>query len=648
MSEQKQFLEVVSRDVAWQRFESAVNLHPIGEESVALSESLGRILSRDVHSRVNVPSFDRSNFDGFAVRAIDTAGATEEKPVKLALLDERLLPSVVPTQPVSTGSASLIATGAMLPRGSDAVVMVEYSDVIGEHVEIRHSVAPGTGVSFAGSDISHRETVLRQGDLLTSRETGVLAAIGETEIEVWQRPKVAVISTGNEIISPEKAMQPGLVYDSNSRVIADAVRELGADPIEMGIVNDDADLLASMLEQALDVADVVLFTGGTSKGEGDLCYQVVKLLDDPGIVAHGVALKPGKPICLAVTSGKPVVVLPGFPTSAIFTFHEFVAPVIRRLQGRSAPRTNLITARLANKVISEVGRTEYLLVRLVETASQRETIADFSAYPMGKGSGSVTTFSQADGFVTIERHQELIDEGEPVQVTMLGRELPIAQLVVIGSHCIGLDFLLSEMQRLGYRSKLITVGSTAGLQAAKDQHCDLAGIHLLDPETNCYNEPFVTDGLELLKGYTRRQGLVYRKDDPSFPLDKPQSMIDRVKLDPTCVMLNRNSGSGTRILIDQLLAGTRPEGYANQAKNHHAIVAAVEQGRADWGIAIEPAVQSDTLAFIPVMEESFDFVIPASRSSMPAVMAFRELLASPTAINALRRLGFGVGSVKSC
>ena len=228
----------------------------------------------------------------------------------------------------------------MVPRGADAVVMVEHAEARGCELRIARAVTAGSGISFAGTDITAGETVLRQGTLLTSRDTGVLAAIGVANVDVWRKPIVAILSTGDEIIAPGEPMQPAKVYDSNAQVLADAVRELGGEPLRLGITHDDVAALRERLRHALEFADIVLLSGGTSKGAGDVSYRVVAELDDPGIVAHGVALKPGKPICLAATGGRAVVVLPGFPTSAIFTFHEFVAPVIRLLAGRGSRGTN--------------------------------------------------------------------------------------------------------------------------------------------------------------------------------------------------------------------------------------------------------------------------------------------------------------------
>ena len=479
MSEQEQFLQVLDRDEAEQRFRAAIDLKPLGSEIVPLDRALGRVLAADVVSPVDVPSFDRSNVDGFAVIAEDTFGASEEVPRSVVLEEEEIHTGIVPATIIHPGKAVLIATGGMVPRGADAVVMVEHTDTRDRELRISRAVTAGSGVSFAGTDITTGETVLREGRLLTSRDTGVLAAIGIAKVTVWRKPIVAILSTGDEIIAPGEPMQPAKVYDSNAQVLADAVRELGGQPVRLGITHDDVAALREKLHHALKVADVVLLSGGTSKGAGDVSYRVVAELNDPGIVAHGVALKPGKPICLAAAGRRAVVVLPGFPTSAIFTFHEFVAPVIRLLAGRGSEERTVVPARLAVKVNSEIGRTEYLLVGLVDVAEEgRET--SLAAYPMGQGSGSVTTFSRADGFATIGRHEEIIEAGTIVNVQLLGRDLQLADLVVIGSHCIALDYLLGELQRNGARSKFLAVGSTAGLDAAKRGECDLAGVHLLD------------------------------------------------------------------------------------------------------------------------------------------------------------------------
>jgi len=631
---QQQFLNVIDRDEAEKRFHAALSLKPLGRETIPLVEALGRVLAGDVIAKVDVPSFDRSNYDGFAVRAADLTGAHEETPRIVRLLDETIAAGAQPRGQVGAGEAMTIATGAMVPRGADAIVMIEHTDAVASELYVRKSVAPGFGIAFAGTDVSAGETVLRGSTLLTSRETGVLAAIGELNASVWRRPIVAILSTGDELIAPGQTMQPALVFDSNAQILADAVREAGGEPRQLGIVRDDVDRLRNKLRAALEDADLVLLSGGTSKGQGDLCYHVVAELTDPGILVHGVALKPGKPICLAASAQKPVVILPGFPTSAVFTFHEFVAPVIRLFAGRPRQQRSTLSATMAVQVNSEIGRTEYVLVGLVDGPT------GLTAYPMGKGSGSVTTFSCADGFVAVDRHTEIVSAGETVVVQQIGRDLRLADLVIIGSHCTGLDWMVSELARRGLTTKFLAVGSTAGLEAAKRGECDLAGVHLLDPATGQYNHSFATDDVELLPGYGRRQGIVFRAEDSRFEGRLVNEILALVTGDKSCLMVNRNQGSGTRVLIDLLLAGAQPAGYQVQARSHNAVAAAVAQGRADWGIAIESVATANRLTFVSCQDEQFDFVIPRRRRRRPAVEAFCRLLAEQATTRQLRQMGF--------
>jgi len=652
MREQEQFLQVLDRDEADRRFRAAVDLSPRGIERIGLDAALSRVLASDVVAPVDVPSFDRANVDGFAVIAEDTFGASEEVPRRVQLADEVIHTGIVPATIVRRGLAVTVATGGMVPRGADAVVMVEHADLesaagpakAGHYVLIRRAVNAGSGVSFAGTDITAGETVLRRGQILTSRDTGVLAAIGVGAVDVYRKPVVAILSTGDEIIAPGTPMRPAGIYDSNAQVLSDAVRELGGEPRRLGIVPDDIDRLRGNVREAIEIADIVLLSGGTSKGAGDVSYRVVAELTDPGIVAHGVALKPGKPICLAATRGRPVVVLPGFPTSAIFTFHEFVAPVLSAMAGRTHEARTRVQARLAVKVNSEIGRTEYLLVGLVDASDVVSGLSRTSlvAYPMGQGSGSVTTFSRADGFTTIDRHEEIVPAGTIVTVQLLGRELQLADLVVIGSHCIGLDFLLGELHTIGIRSKFLAVGSLAGLEAAKRGECDVAGIHLLDAQSGEYNRPFLTPSLELIPGYGRLQGIVFRTGDGRFDGRSAANAMAEAIADESCVMVNRNSGSGTRALIDRLLGGAKPTGYAVQPRNHNAVAAAVVQQRADWGVTLDTIARNAGLGFIPVQHEQYDFVVPKTRVERPGVKAFIERLANPSTRDALARLGMKV------
>jgi putative molybdopterin biosynthesis protein len=635
---QEQFLEVVDRDEAEARFRHHLRLEPLGAQSVPLAAALGRILAQDVTAGTDVPGFDRASVDGFAVQAADTAAAADERPRLLRLNGEILTPGSAPRIMVMPGTASVIATGGMVPRGADAVVMVEHTETRERDgalfVEIRRAAAPGQFIQPAGFDIARGESVLRAGQALTSREIGALAAIGSAEVCAWRQPEVAIFSTGDELAAPGAPLPPGGIYDSNGAILAAAVAEAGGVPVPLGIAPDDETAIAALLDRAL-AHDVVLLSGGTSKGAGDIAYQVVRnRLDPPGIVVHGAALKPGKPICLAVSGTKPVVILPGFPTSAIFTFHEFVAPVIGALAGRPPLRQESVAARLPTRISSERGRTEYVMVSLVEGED-----GGLAAYPTAKGSGAVTAFGQADGFFAVMPHAEIVPAGTEVTVTLIGAGHRLPDLVVIGSQCVGLDMLLGHLVREGLAVKALAVGSMGGLAAARRGECDIAGIHLMDAETGEYNRPFLDDGLALVPGYRRLQGIVFRAGDGRFAGRSAEAAIAAAS-DPDCLMINRNTGSGTRILIDRLLKGAHPAGYAHQTKSHNAVALAVAQGRADWGVAIATVARQYGLGFLPLQPEHYDFVVPKARLSRPPVRRFLALLQEPAVRAALAELGF--------
>jgi putative molybdopterin biosynthesis protein len=638
-AQQEQFLEVVDRDEAIARLHRHLDLTPLGKESAALSQAVGRVLAADVVSSVDVPGFDRSNVDGFAVRAADTAGATATEPRVLTLNAEVLTPGVEPDLAVLPGTATVIATGGMIPRGADAVLMVEHTDFDEAGVlRVVRPAVPGQLIAFAGSDLARGETVLRRGRLLTSREIGMLAAVGLARLEVWRRPKVAVLSTGDEIVAPGAGLRPGAVYDSNAAVIAAAVEELGGEPVPLGIVPDDEKALERALRAALEQTDLVILSGGTSKGAGDVSHRVVARLGEPGILVHGVALKPGKPLCMAVVGAKPVVVLPGFPTSAMFTFEEFVAPLIRVYGGRTVEPAEIAEATLATRVPSELGRTEYVMVSLVSMPGEEGALA---AYPTAKGSGAVTAFAQADGFFAIPQLADGVPAGAMVAVRRLGAGSRPADLVVIGSHCTGLDHLLGRLEEEGLLVKALNVGSMGGLAAAKRGECDVAGVHLLDPDSGIYNTPFLTPSLELVPGYRRMQGIVFRRGDERFEgAASAEVAVAAAVADERIVMVNRNAGSGTRILIDRLLAGAKPAGYWAQPKSHGAVAAAVAQGRADWGVAISTVAAIYDLAFLPLVMEHYDLVVPRARRGRAPVQRLVDLLASDVGRDMLRRLGF--------
>ena len=591
-----------------------------------------------LYGAVDVPGFDRSNVDGFAVRAADLAGTRADAPCRLRLNTEVLTPGKVPAQPVEPGTATVIATGGMIPRGADAVVMVENTEPVPMDgmpgIEVRQAVPPGAAISVAGSDIGAGETVLRAGTQLGSREIAVLAAIGAGSVSVFRRPRIAILSTGDELVAPGTAIARGQIYDSNGPMLAAAVEELGCEAIALGIVADERAAMEAIVDRAVAEADAVLLSGGTSKGAGDLAFHAIARFTDPGIVVHGVALKPGKPLCLAVTGGKPVAILPGFPTSATFTFQEFVAPVLRILAGLPPLKRQSLTASLAVRQISEFGRTNYTLVSLAEKPE-----GGFAAYPIGKGSGAVTAFAMADGFFAIPADMEGMAAGTRVEITCIGSQRDPAGLTIIGSHCLGLDYLVGRLVREGIAAKVLAVGSTGGLSAARRGECDIAGIHLMDPQTGVYNRPFMDETLRLIPGYNRLQGIVFRAEDARFAGRSAEAAL-AAALEPGCLMINRNAGSGTRILIDLLLAGRKPEGYSHQTKSHNAVAAAVLQGRADWGIAIETVAQRYGLGFIPLQPERYDFVIPAATAERETVKRFITLLEQADVQADLKAMGF--------
>jgi putative molybdopterin biosynthesis protein len=633
---QEQFLEVVSAEEAVARFARHIELTPLPGETVKLAAALGRVLSQDVAAPIDVPPFDRSNVDGFALRAADSTGASDAAPVRLRLNSEVIVCGHAPTMEVAPGCAATIATGGVLPRGADAVAMVEHTDLVEDAmpaIDLRRAVAPGQFVSYAGSDIARGEVVLRRGTHVGSREIGMLAACGIATVEVVRKPNVAVLSTGDELVAPGEALQPAEVYDSNSAIIAAAVTEAGGEPIVLGVVADDEVALERVIKNALACCDLVLLSGGTSKGAGDLSHRVVSRLGAPGILVHGVALKPGKPLCLAVAAGKPLVVLPGFPTSAIFTFHAFVAPVIRARAGLPPQAARTVEAQLPVRIASELGRKEFVLVALV--AGEHGPIA----FPIPKGSGAVTAFSQADGFLEIDALASALDAGAHARVTLIGQAAEMPDLVIMGSHCVALDVVIGALSARGLSTRVLAVGSMGGVAAAGRGECDLAPVHLLDSAGTTYNTHLERPGLSLVKGWQRMQGFVFRPGDNRFAGLTPADAVKAALADPGCLMVNRNAGAGTRILIDQLLQGARPPGYSNQPRSHNAVAAAVAQGRADWGIAIETVAGLYGLGFLSLMPEDYDFLLVAHRADRPAVAAFLAALRDPAVRERIAALG---------
>ncbi|MCK1295353.1 molybdopterin biosynthesis protein [Bradyrhizobium sp. 30] len=633
--EQEQFLKILSREEALARFEAALFPRAIPSERRKLAAALGASLAEDITAPIDVPPFDRSNVDGFAVRSADLATAGEGAQVRLGLNGETIHCGTVPALQVAAGTATPIATGGPLPRGADAVVMVEHTQPAGSAtIDVRRAASPGQFISYAGSDIARGEALLRAGTIVGSREVGMLAACGLAEVSVVRKPRVAVISTGDELVQPGEVLAPAAIYDTNGAIVTAAIDENGGEAVFLGAIPDDEAQLEAAMRRALADADMLVLSGGTSKGAGDLSHRIIGRLGQPGIIAHGIALKPGKPLCLAVCDGKPVVILPGFPTSAMFTFHDMIMPVLRKMAGLPPRSDAKVNATVPVRIASELGRTEFVMVSLVEGKD------GLIAYPSGKGSGAITSFAQADGFLRIDALADQMPAGTEAEVTLFTPHVRVPDLVIVGSHCTGLDLVTAQLAHAGLTVRSIAVGSLGGLAAARRGECDLAPIHLFDDKSETYNAPYLVEGLELVPGWRRMQGIVFRKGDKRFEGHSAKDAVVAALADPSCIMVNRNQGAGTRILIDRLLGGARPEGYWNQPRSHNAVAAAVAQHRADWGMTIAPVAKAVGLGFIPLAEEHYDFALVTARKQRPAVRAFLDALGSDEARAALERAGF--------
>jgi len=383
------------------------------EVEVLLDEAAGQVLAEDVFSRINVPPFDRAAFDGYAVRAVDTFGAGEESPIELMQVGN-VRAGEWPKIKIRRGQCTKIDTGAPVPKGANAVVMLEHSTARAKAVRVFRAVAPGENIAKRGSEIKRGTKVLKAGEMITPQTLGTIAAIGRKRVKVYSPPKVAVISSGVELVAAGSPLKRGKIYDVNGPAICRAVELCGGEASYLGVARDEFRSLATLLKRGLTTCDVVVLSGGSSAGAGDIAPSVVNGLGNPGVLVHGLALRPGKPTFLAVVQGKPIFGLPGYPVSALMVFDQLVVPYLRRLGGLPQVERAKVRAKLASKILSARGRRELVPVKLVQKWQK------IYAEPILKGSGAITSLSLADGYIDVPLEREIVGKGEAVEVILFG------------------------------------------------------------------------------------------------------------------------------------------------------------------------------------------------------------------------------------
>jgi putative molybdopterin biosynthesis protein len=405
------FRKLLTLDEAKHVIQQYFKPKPLGVETISLLDAYNRILAENVTATLDIPPFNRSTVDGYAVKAEDTFGADENKPIKLKICGT-VNAGEPPKTTVTRGKSTEIVTGAPMPDGADAVVMVEHTERSDNDLYVYGAVSTDENIMKAGADIRKGETVLRAGQPLGSREIGVLAALGMIKVKVYVVPRVAVLSTGAEITEPGRRLSPGKIYDINAYSLSAAVQESGGKPIYLGVFPDDMAELQKVLKLALSSADVIISSGGVSVGPKDVMPKTLGSLGKPGVIICGITIKPGKPTTVALIDGKLIFSLPGHPTSALLIFHLLVRPIIQRMAGIEAGKSLTIKAITGIRLFPARGRRTFVMVKLKREESGR-LIAD----PVATGlSGAITTLAKADGFVEIAENQQFIDANEEVTV----------------------------------------------------------------------------------------------------------------------------------------------------------------------------------------------------------------------------------------
>ena len=400
MARLKGFTKLTDVDDALQSFLAQLKPKRLDSEQVPLNEALGRVTAEDIRAKYNLPRFDRSAVDGYALQAKDTFGVSAFNPKVFKLTDGK----------VHENEAKELWTGNPIPEGADAVVMLEYTKKVGDKVEVVKAVTPGRNVSKMGEDVAKGKVAVETGIRLNPHHLSLLAALGKTHVPVVRKPKVAILATGNELVEMGQKLEHGKIVETNRLMFSSLCTELGAEPLNLGLAEDDLEKISTKIKEGLKQADAVITTGGTSVGYPDLVPLAVNRLGKPGIVVHGVAIRPGMPTALAILDGKPVFVLSGNPVAATVGFETFARPTFLKLLGIDEARP-AVEAKLTRRVAGVLGRRVFLRVRVFEKDGT------FFAEPVRvTGSGVITTMTKANGYVIIPENREGVEEGELVRV----------------------------------------------------------------------------------------------------------------------------------------------------------------------------------------------------------------------------------------
>ncbi len=612
MDERNIYLEDIPMGEARARLSAALEASgkagPLPGERVALDDALGRVTAEPVWALISSPHYHAAAMDGYAVRAADTLGATETRPVALS----------VPAQ------AHPVNTGAPLPEGCNAVIMVEQTQPTGDdRIEIRAPVAPWQHVRMMGEDMVATELILPANHVLRPHDLGAIAGCGHSSVVVRRRPRVAVLPTGSELVAPDSAPRPGDVIEYNSIVLGAQVRAAGGEFTRWAPLPDNRDAIQAAIVEAAADHDLVLVLSGSSAGSRDFTASALRRAGT--LLVHGVAVRPGHPVIMGMVSDVPVIGVPGYPVSAALTGEIFIRPLLHQWAGQSPPRQERARAVLTRKVVSPTGDDDFVRVTVGQVGER------LIVTPLARGAGVITSLVRADGLLHIPRFSEGLNAGSEVEVLLYRSLDEIARTVVaVGSHDPMLDLLgqYLAVRFPGYRLSSANVGSLGGLVAQKRGEAHLSGTHLLDPETGEYNVAYIRRTLgdlpvRVVTFAHREQGLIIA---PGNPLGL-QSLDDL----PRGRYVNRQRGAGTRVLLDYELGqrGIDPgqvEGYEREEYTHLAVAAAVASGSADCGMGIRNAALALGLEFIPVAHERYDLVIPEAVVDLPMVQHVLALL----------------------